>query len=105
MPRKEQPLELKITGRHVAVSEQEKAHLTERIDRLSKHFDGVHKIEVTITAEGTNMKAEMVVHAVRGQLLAAEGVGANVNAAIDGALDRMDGQIRKMKERMKDRRS
>ena len=105
VPRKEQPLDLKITGRHVEVSEHEKKHLTERIERLTRHFDGVHKIEVTVGGEGADMKAEIVVHVVRGVRLAAEGIGANVNAAIDGALDRMDGQIKKLKERMKDRRS
>lgn len=98
-------MELKITGRHVEVSDQDRQHLTERINRLTKHFDGFHKVDVMVGSEGANMKVEMVLHAVRGVTLAAEGVGISVTAAIDRVMDRMDRQIKKLKERLKDRRS
>jgi putative sigma-54 modulation protein len=88
----------------VEVAAQAKQHLTERIERLTKHFDGVHKVDVTVSSEGARMKVEMVVHAVRGVTLAAEGAGESVIAAVDQVLDRMDRQIRKLKERLKERR-
>jgi putative sigma-54 modulation protein len=103
-PGEERALEIKVTGRHVDVNEEAKRHLTDRIDRLTKHFNGVHKVDVTVSVEGTDTKVEMVVHAVRGVTLAAAGVGPNVSSAVDEVMDRMDRQVKKLKERLKDRR-
>ncbi len=98
-------MELIVTGRHIELDGEAKRHLGERIDRLTKHFDGIHKVEVVASKEGDDMKVEMVLHAVRGVTLAAEGVGPGFSAAVDQVLDRMDRQIKKLKERLKDRRS
>jgi len=87
------------------VTDAEKTHFSDRIERLVKHFDGVHKVEATATMEGAGMKVEMVVHAVKGVTLAAAGTGPSTMAAFDEVLDRMDRQIKKLKERLKDRRS
>jgi putative sigma-54 modulation protein len=97
-------LDLRVTGRHVDVSDEMKQHLNDRIERLTKHFNGVHRVDAVVSTEGSGMKVEMVVHAVRGVTLAAEAVGVSVEAAIDQVLDRMDRQIKKLKERIKDRR-
>lgn len=97
-------MEIKVTGRHVDVSEQTRQYISEKVDRLTKHFDGIHKVELTASSEGSGLKVEMVVYAVRGMRLAAEGEGTNALSAIDQVVDRMDRQVRKLKERLKGRR-
>lgn len=97
-------MEVRVSGRHVKVTDHVRQYVEEKVTRLTKHFDGIHKVELTASQEGEQLKAEMVVHAVRGINLAAEGLGSSLTQAIDQVADRMDRQVRKLKERLKDHR-
>ena len=97
-------MEVRVSGRHVKVTDQVRQYVEEKMTRLTKHFDGIHKVELTASHEGERLKVEMVVHAVRGINLAAEGLGSSLVQAIDQAADRMDRQVRKLKERLKKHR-
>jgi len=98
-------LEITVTGRHLEVSDGVRSHIDRGTERLLKHFEGIRKVAFTLSEEGGGtVKAEMVVHAVRGVNLAAEAVDATAHAAVDAVVDRMDRQVRKLKERLKDRR-
>lgn len=97
-------LDLMITGRHIKVTEDLREYVAAKMGKLTKHFDGVRKVQVMLSPEGERFKVELVAHAVRGMNLAAEGLGMTETEAVDAALDRMDRQVRKLKDRLKDHR-
>ena len=76
-------MEIQITGRHLDVSGEVREYVSGKVDRLTKHFDGMHRVELTASSEGDAFRVEMVVHAVRGMRLSAAGKGTSLLFAID----------------------
>ena len=44
-------MELQIEGRHFKVTEAIKTHLEEKLAKLEKYFDGIHRLHVVLGVE------------------------------------------------------
>lgn len=82
-----------------------------KLERLSRHFDRVLEAEVHFEEESRRSRerrvvSRILVHAVgrKAPLLKAEERAADEQAALDLALDKIDRQVRKLKERRRERR-
>ena len=83
-----------------------------KLGRLSRHFDRVLEAEIHFEEESPGSReravvSRILVHAVgrKAPLLKAQERGADQKAALDLALDKIDRQVRKLKERRRDRRA
>ncbi len=83
-----------------------------KLGRLSRHFDRVLEAEVHFEEESRRSReravvSRILVHAVgrKAPLLKAQERAADEKAALDLALDKIDRQVRKLKERRRDRRA
>ena len=94
-------MQLKITGHQLDVTEALKEHATEKMQKLERHFDHVTNVHLILEIEKNQHKAEASVH-VSGADLFAESKHEDMYAAIDGLVDKLDRQILKHKEKMKD---
>ncbi len=94
-------MQLTITGHHVEVTPALRAYATEKMQRLSKHFDQVVSVDVILNVEKLDQTAEATVNAGGRKLFATE-TADDMYAAIDGLTDKMDRQVRRLKSRLRD---
>lgn len=92
-------MQLKITGHQVEVTDSIRNYVTEKFQKLKRHFDHVIDIHVIIEVEKLKQKAEATVH-VNGATIFAEDSQEDLYAAIDGLLDKLDRQVIKHKEKI-----
>ena len=71
------------------------------MSKLEKHFDNVSKTNVILSVEKLRQKAEATIN-VSGNTLFAESVEEDMYTAIDSLTAKLDRQILKHKEKMKD---
>jgi len=96
-------LNIQLTCRHGALSEKLRDYATKKTERLLRHFDGVHTVELILSSEGTREKAEMIVGVVRGRKCVAEATDDDVYAAVDTVVDRAIRQVSKLKGKLRER--
>ncbi len=94
-------MQVNITGQHVEVTESMHNYTMEKLERLERHFENITNVHVILSVEKLRQKAEATVH-VNGGDLFADSEETDMYAALDGLIDKLDRQIRKHKEKMKD---
>ncbi|NND44784.1 MAG: ribosome-associated translation inhibitor RaiA [Xanthomonadales bacterium] len=94
-------MQINITGHHVEVSPPLRAYVTEKMQRLSRHFDHVISVNVILNVEKLEHLAEATVNA-GGRTLFANDSAHDMYAAIDGMADKIDRQVRRLKARLRD---
>ncbi|HHJ12628.1 MAG TPA: ribosome-associated translation inhibitor RaiA [Chromatiales bacterium] len=94
-------MQINIDGHHVEVTDALRQYVKEKIGRLERHFDHVTNVHVVLKVERHVQKAECEMHASGTQIFA-EATGDDMYAAIDALVDKLDRQILKHKEKLKD---
>lgn len=94
-------MQMNISGHHVEVTPALRAYVTEKLQRLSKHFDHVISINVILKVEKLDQTAEATVNAA-GRTVFATASATDMYAAIDALSDKIDRQIRRLKQRLRD---
>jgi len=94
-------MQLNITGHHIEVTPALRAYVTEKLQRISRHFDHVISINVILKVENSQQQqAEGTVHAA-GKSLFAQDSANDLYAAIDGLSDKLDKQVRRYKDKIR----
>ena len=96
-------MQINITGHHIDITDPLRDYVTSKMDRLERHFDNVTNVHVVLTVEKEKVrnKAEATMH-VSGGNLYADAMEEDMYAAIDALTDKLDRQVKKHKEKMKD---
>jgi putative sigma-54 modulation protein len=94
-------MQLNITGHHVEITPALRAYVTEKMQRLTRHFDQVVSINVIMKVEKLEQLAEATVIA-GGRKLFATDTDPDMYAAIDGLIDKLDRQVRRLKGRLRE---
>lgn len=92
-------MQINITGHHVDVSPALRAYVTEKMQKLTRHFDQVNSIHVILNVEKLQHQAEATVNAGGRTIFAAESA-KDMYASIDGLIDKLDRQVRRYKDRL-----
>jgi putative sigma-54 modulation protein len=100
---KESLMNLNLTGHHLEITPAIRAYVVTKLERLNRHFDHVIDVSVVLSVDKLRQKVEANVH-VRGRDIHAESVDADMYAAIDALADKLDRQVVKHKELLKDHR-
>jgi len=93
-------MQLTVSGHHVEVTPSLKSYVTNRLDKLDRHFDNITKTNVTLTVDKLQQKAEANIN-VGGATLFANSVDKDMYAAIDSLSDKLDRQLIKHKEKIR----
>lgn len=91
-------MNLTITGHHVEVTPAIREYVTNKLDRVIRHFDNVTSVTVILSVEKLRQKAEVTLH-VRGKDIYVESDNGDMYAAIDTMVDKLDRQVVKHKEK------
>lgn len=91
-------MHISITGHHVELTDALRNYVTEKFNRIERHFERVIDIHVILSVEKLAQKAEATIQ-VNGAKLHAEETQTDLYAAIDGLIDKLDRQVLRHKEK------
>ncbi len=91
-------MNLHLTGHHVEITAAIRDYVTSKLERINRHFDHVIDVNVIMTVEKLDQKIEANVH-LSGKDIHVQAHEADMYAAIDGLIDKLDRQVIKHKER------
>lgn len=94
-------MNLTITGHHLDVTESLRNYVASKMEKLERHSADVQDINVILSVEKLQQKAEATVN-LKGNQLFADTAEQDMYAAIDLLTDKLDRQLIKHKEKVKD---
>jgi putative sigma-54 modulation protein len=97
-------LKIEIIGRHENNSPEVREYAQEKAKKVLKYFKNITKVEVILDTEKDKHSAEMIISATKGTQLVGQVVHPDIHAAIDLLVDKMERQLVRFKERLKDHR-
>jgi putative sigma-54 modulation protein len=97
-------MNLTISGHHLEVTPALLSYVTNKLERIKRHFDQVVDVKVLLTLENQKekerrQKAECNIH-IKGIDLFAESAHSDLYAAVDELVDKMDRQVVRHKDRL-----
>src|SRR3954468_325039 len=95
-------MDLQIVGRHFKVTEAIQTHLEEKLGKLEKYFDGIHRMHVILAVEKTKRQmVELVCTVAKRHTLFAKGEADDMYVAIDKAEKKMLTEMKKYKAKLR----
>lgn len=94
-------MNLSVSGHHLDITPAIRGYLSDKLSRISRHFDHVIDVDVILSVNKLDQKVEAKVH-LSGKDLFCECVDSDMYAAIDTLADKLDRQILKHKEKLVD---
>jgi len=96
-------MNLQLTGHHLDITPAIRSYVTSKLERITRHFDHVIDVSVIMSVDKLQQRIEANVH-VRGRDIFCESIDADMYAAIDSLVDKLDRQILKHKEKTVEQR-
>ena len=94
-------MNLQISGHHLEITPAIHAYVTEKLERVTRHFDNVIDVNVILSVDKLKQKAEVTVH-LSGKDVYVEAIEEDLYASIDSLADKLDRQIQKHKQKVQD---
>lgn len=92
---------LQLTGRHVEITPAIRDFVTQKITKISKHFDSITSTHVILSVENHQTFFAEAKMDISGAQIFAKTSDNNMYAAIDFLIDKLDRQLIKHKEKIK----
>ena len=96
------PLRIDFTDRHEQHPASVRAYALEKAEKISRFFDGVTHVQIVLDRQHDKHTAEMIASATPNLRIVGHAAENTVTAAIDSAIDKVERQVVKAKERLKD---
>jgi putative sigma-54 modulation protein len=93
-------MQINLTGHHVEVTSSLREYVNTKFAKLERHFDHINNVHVVLTVEKLQQKAEATLH-LSGTEVFASSTNTDMYAAIDLLIDKLDRQILKYKDKIK----
>lgn len=92
-----------ITGKHITITESIKSYAEEKTSKLPKFYDSVNQIEVIIDGLGAGKASvQIIARAEHSNVFVVTEAGQDVYKCIDGAIHKLESQLRKKKTKERD---
>ncbi len=92
-----------VKSRHMESTESLKQYVAAKAERLPRYYDNLLSVEVTLDMEAAKPFVEMVAHAKQKMTFVAKAHNDDMYACIDQCLDKITQQLRRHKDRVRDR--
>ena len=93
-------MQVNVTGHHVEVTNSMRDYVNSKLKRLERHFDHVTNTHVVLSVEKLRQIAEATIN-ISGAQVHAQAEDPDMYAAIDALIDKLDRQVIKHKEKLK----
>ncbi len=97
-------MQIKIAARHGHLSDTSQQYIREKAEKLLHFFERLTMIEVTVDLQKDAKLVEFVAQAEHKHEFVARESHGDLHAAVDLCLDKVQGQIRRYKEKIMDHR-
>jgi putative sigma-54 modulation protein len=94
-------MQITITARHFDLTKAIREHVEEACEKLVKYFDQIINLHLTLSLEHGRNTVEVQLHASHFSLTS-EDEQHDMYLAIDNAIEKMESQIKKLKDRVTD---
>ena len=96
-------MQVKVSGKHIDVGDALSTHVDDRLaDAVFKYFENPVDANVVFSRDGHGFKCDASVHLSTGLTAKAQGMNAEIYAAFDQSVERIEKQLRRYKRRLKD---
>ena len=95
-------MNLNMTGHHLEITPSIRDYVFSKMTRINRHFDHVIDVNMILSVEKLRQKIEANVH-LSGKDIFVESANPDMYAAIDLLVDKLDRQIIKHKEKVKNK--
>lgn len=95
-------MNLNVSGHHLAITPAIRSYVSAKLGRVTRHFDHVIDAHVILSVAKLRQKAEVTLH-VRGKDIHCQCVNADLYAAIDLLVDKLDRQVLRYKGKRNDK--
>jgi len=96
-------MNLNLTGHHVEITPPIRDYVASKLKRITHHFDHLIEVNMILSVEKLLHRIEANVH-LRGKDVFCEHADADMYAAIDGLVDKLDRALMRHKEKSLERR-
>lgn len=92
---------IKITARHMDVTDAIRSYVEKKLARVTKYYNRISEVEVILTEEGQGQrhKIEVIVRVDNHQPFVVHESGNDMYACVDLAVDKLERQLTKHKEK------
>jgi ribosomal subunit interface protein len=95
-------MKLNISGKHIEIGSSLRQHIEDHLSRtLDKYFDDVVDATVHVSQERSHVHADISVHVGRGITLRGESTTEDPYHAVEQAIHKIEGNVRRYKNRVK----
>lgn len=97
-------MQIKVSTRHGQLSEASQEKISAKAEKLTRIFDRLTAIEVIVDlSDETNPKVDLKVSAEHKHDFVAHDQSESLMASLDSAIEKMEQQLRKYKEKVQER--
>jgi len=97
-------MQVTVSGRHMGVSDALKQYCQEKASKLVRFYNRIQSIEVILDGQHGKHSAKMIVHVEGSDPVVADESHDDVFAAVDILLEEVEAQLRRHKERIRNRK-
>lgn len=92
-------MQINLTGHHLDITPALRDYVSEKFEKLERHFDHINNVHVVMSVEKLVQKVEAKLNVNGGEIFA-DAQHDDMYAAIDNLLDKLDRQIIRHKEKL-----
>ncbi|MGS0674767.1 ribosome hibernation promoting factor [Shewanella sp. 0m-4] len=92
-------MQINLTGHHIEITDSLRGYVEEKFTKLERHFDQINNVHVILNVQKMQQIAEAKIHLKKGEVFAIS-EHADMYAAIDSLIDKLDRQVIKHKEKL-----
>ncbi|MBS3812552.1 MAG: ribosome hibernation-promoting factor, HPF/YfiA family [Candidatus Bipolaricaulota bacterium] len=96
-------MKVKIEERHMEQSEPLRDYAISKAGDLEKFFDGIISVEVTMDVEKKRRTVKIFAHLINKKIVKASAESDDMYVSIDSAIDKIERQLKKYNEKLKDK--
>jgi putative sigma-54 modulation protein len=96
-------MKIVVNARHMEVTDAMRTHVESKVAKLPRFYDNVQSAEVILDKQGDKAFVEMVVTAKRKNTFVASQLDDDLYAGVDQCLHKITEQLRRHKDRVRDR--
>ena len=96
-------MNITVKARHIEVTDAIRGYVEGKVSKVSRFYDNVQSVEVILDIEAEQPVVEVVVTAKRRNVFVATYRGPDMYACIDQCLHKINEQLRRHKDKVRDR--
>lgn len=97
-------MRVNVVGRHMSLSDAVRDYCTQKAEKLGRFYDRIQSIDVVLDGHDGDHAAEIIVHTDGTSPFVASEHNSDMFAAVDLLMDKIEVQIRRYKERHRNRK-